>query len=137
MAPMAGYIKIPNMEVMLQESVNLFCSDEDSSSHLKEGDAVHRLQEFADLVSPLSTITKPRGMLVLSPSGLLHRISLHAIEIEGKPLIFRNPIVYCHSLSLLHQSFLQKQLTTSKSHSPPSEPVLFAAIDSARGQNFL
>jgi len=137
MAPMAGYIKIPNMEVMLQEFINLFCSDEDSSSHLKEGDAVHRLQEFADLVSPLSTITKPRDTLVLSPSGLLHRIPLHAIEIEGKPLIFHNPIVYFHSLSLLHQSFLQRQLTTSKSHSPPSEPVFFAAIDSPLEDKFL
>ncbi|KAI8635324.1 CHAT domain-containing protein [Xylariaceae sp. FL1651] len=40
--------------------------------------------------------------LVLCPTGILHRIPLHAIPINGRPLIERNPVVYCQSLTILY-----------------------------------
>lgn len=49
-------------------------------------------------------------MLLLSPTGLLHALPLHALEIEaGKPLLVRNPVVYSTSLSVLRLCILRRE----------------------------
>ena len=50
-------------------------------------------------------MTQPGQTLVFSPVGALHRIPLHALSLEGEPLIRRNPIVYCSSLTVLDAVF--------------------------------
>lgn len=60
------------------------------------------MKELAPLVEPLRLFTRPEDMLVLSPTGILHAIPLHALEVEnGKPLLERNCLVYSASLSML------------------------------------
>jgi CHAT domain-containing protein len=47
---------------------------------------------------------------VLSPTGPLHALPLHALEIEaGKPLLERNPVVYSTSLSILRLCMLRRK----------------------------
>jgi len=59
------------------------------------------------LVEPLRMHSKPGDILVFSPTSILHRIPLHALDIlpstcsEKSPVIYRNPVIYCHSHSLL------------------------------------
>ena len=58
------------------------------------------------LIAPLAERTQPGEVLVFCPTEMLHRLPLHALDIEEEPLIRRNPVVYVHSHSLLRYSRL-------------------------------
>lgn len=71
---------------------------------------LNALREISYLITPLTHVSHPEDMIVLCPTGPLHRIPLHALGIEGIPLIQRNPVVYTHVASILrrcmrHQEF--------------------------------
>ncbi|KAH7210127.1 hypothetical protein DER44DRAFT_824752 [Fusarium oxysporum] len=55
------------------------------------------------LVSRLSQCTHEDDLLVFCPTRTLHAIPLHALKIEGVPVIWRNLVVYTASVSLLRQ----------------------------------
>ena len=63
--------------------------------------------ELEPLVQQLVNTTKPGDVLVFCPSSSLHRIPLHSIDVEEddevQPMIYRNPIVYIHSHSVLRR----------------------------------
>ncbi|MEM6632601.1 MAG: CHAT domain-containing protein [Bacteroidota bacterium] len=59
------------------------------------------LRKLDGLLIPLSFTTKPEETLLISPSGLLHNVPLHALHLDGKPLILRNPISYQISLNMI------------------------------------
>jgi hypothetical protein len=61
------------------------------------------LRDLDPLVAPLSELTAPEDLLILSPTSPLHVLPLHALEVDGDPLLVRNPIVYCASLGVLRQ----------------------------------
>ena len=63
--------------------------------------------DINQLVQPLTRNTQPGDLLVLSPSGPLHSLPLHALQVDNQILIERNPVVYCPNLSILHQCFLR------------------------------
>ena len=68
------------------------------------------------LVQPLLDLSEPGDILVFCPSAALHRIPLHAIETlnndasSWQPIIYRNPIFYSHSHSLLRVCLWNTQL---------------------------
>ncbi len=64
-------------------------------------DAPETLHVLAALIAPLARLSAPEELLILSPTGPLHALPLHALEIDGAPLLVRNPVVYCPSLSVL------------------------------------
>ena len=72
-----------------------------------ERDEDHPMHMLTSLIQPLAKMSKPEDILVLSPTGNLHSLPLHAICIpcdDGpKPLIERNPVVYTASMT----SFVQ------------------------------
>lgn len=72
------------------------------------------LQKVSYLVTPLTYVSKPEDMIILCPTGLLHRIPLHALEVEGAPLIERNPVVYTHAASILRRCMRQKKFSDSR-----------------------
>ena len=89
-------------ELQLWVSTNLTSSTRRTKLELREDQSP--LRELDGLIYPLSFCTKPDSLLVLSPSGPLHSIPLHALCLPGRQLLIeRNPIVYCPSLSVLHQ----------------------------------
>lgn len=53
------------------------------------------------LVEPLSRWSEPGDVVYLVPHGPLHYLPLHALLVEGRPLIERNPVVYSPSASVL------------------------------------
>ena len=59
------------------------------------------LTKMEGLIAPLKRHTKLDETLVLCPTGVLHRVPLHAINLDGEPLILRNPVIYTQSLSML------------------------------------
>lgn len=59
------------------------------------------LRELDSLLTPIALVAKPGDLLVLAPSGPLHALPLHALELDGAPLIAHHPIVYTPSLSVL------------------------------------
>lgn len=101
--------------------------------------------------APLATTTEPGQTLVFCPIGNLHRLPLHALEIDGELLIKRNPIVYCSSLTVLNVVFKARKAaeqqraktssnTTNNNNSihaslfgdPPSQPGKKALASLAR-----
>ncbi|KAL8916571.1 MAG: hypothetical protein Q9208_008442 [Pyrenodesmia sp. 3 TL-2023] len=97
------------------------------------------LQRLSPLVWPLATITKREQTLVFSSIGSLHRLPLHALMIEGEPLIKRNPIVYCSSLTALNVAFKARRSTERKraSDSTPFHASLFGDPPSQLGKKAL
>jgi hypothetical protein len=62
------------------------------------------LRQLDSLVSPLRKLSAEDDILVCCPTGVLHSLPLHALWISEKtPLIVRNPIVYCASLTSFWQ----------------------------------
>ena len=51
------------------------------------------LDLFQVLIAPLSWMTKPETLLVLCPMAGIGALPLHAIRIDGIPLIVRNPVI--------------------------------------------
>jgi CHAT domain-containing protein len=76
-------------------------------------------EKLASLVAPLLHRSNKGDVLVFCPSAILHRLPLHALHVQvpvpgpdkhqSQPLIYRNPIVYIHSLSLLRSSYSAAQ----------------------------
>lgn len=85
-----------------------------------------RFPKLEALVQPLAALSRPGDLLVFCPTDLLHRIPLHALEVQIDPndvskgkevLIRRNPIVYCHSLSILRTCFWSSKTAAASSKS--------------------
>ena len=66
------------------------------------------LRDLDALIQPLSGFSDLDDLIVLCPSGPLHSLPLHALRVsdqdgESVPLLMRNPIVYCASLTTFAQ----------------------------------
>jgi CHAT domain-containing protein len=66
------------------------------------------LADFNALIAPLVDLSQPEELLILSPTGPLHALPLHALEINGKALLQRNPVVYTSSLTVLRHCMLRR-----------------------------
>lgn len=66
------------------------------------------LRELDNLILPLSFVNQSGSVLILSPSGPLHSIPLHALKLpSSRTLIEEYPVVYAPSLSILHLCVLR------------------------------
>lgn len=75
--------------------------------------AQNRVREFLDmeldelwhaygaLVEPVARWAGPEEVILLVPHGLLHYLPLHALRLDGRDLIDRNPVLYSPSASVL------------------------------------
>lgn len=72
------------------------------------------------LIAPLAQFSKRDELLILVPAGPLHALPLHALEVEGEPLLARNPVVYAPSLSVLRHCLARRA-----SKSAPQTAALF------------
>ena len=72
------------------------------------------LRELDALIAPLVDLSAPEELLILSPTEPLHALPLHALEVNGSPLLARNLIVYCPSLSVLRHCFARRQTRKEK-----------------------
>ncbi|KAL6697942.1 CHAT domain-containing protein [Trichoderma pleuroticola] len=61
------------------------------------------LQEMNALVDWLTDYSEEGDLLVLSPSGQLNNVPLHALFVERRPLVERNLVVYASSAAVMSQ----------------------------------
>ncbi|MDJ0702473.1 MAG: CHAT domain-containing protein [Leptolyngbyaceae cyanobacterium MO_188.B28] len=96
----------------VKEFVNQNLSKEAFRSTLRDDPEI--LEDLSPLVTPLADLTNPGDLLILSPTGPMHALPLHAFLVEGRILIERNPIVYCPSLNVLRHCLARSKPTVSK-----------------------
>ncbi|KAK4172652.1 CHAT domain-containing protein [Triangularia setosa] len=65
------------------------------------------LKRMNALVEGLSDSTSEGDLLILSPSGPLNSVPLHALDVGKEPLIQRNLVVYASSVATLGQCLLR------------------------------
>ncbi|KAK0726415.1 CHAT domain-containing protein [Apiosordaria backusii] len=65
------------------------------------------LKKINALVEGLSDFTSEGDLLILSPSGPLNSVPLHALDVGKEPLILRNLAVYASSVATLGQCLLR------------------------------
>lgn len=102
-------VKIFTIGITLSEVDSLverLFSGEEKIGHQSEFDT--DFQKLTPLLEPLMECSNPGDTLVLIPSGILHRIPLHALKVNNEILICRNPIVYSSSISMLLINFHQR-----------------------------
>ncbi|WP_170153445.1 CHAT domain-containing protein [Roseiarcus fermentans] len=83
------------------------------------------LHDIDALVAPLAELTAPEDLLILCPTSALHALPLHALTLEGKPLIARNPVVYTHSLGVTRHCVALRE--------KPAAPEPLAVFGDPRG----
>jgi CHAT domain-containing protein len=93
------------------------------------------LAELAPILAPLFEVGKgspnpnlgpvirPEDTIVFCPTGVLHKLPLHAVPIDGVPVIETHPVVYCPSLTIL-QHFFETLKTRREKDSTPKSLVL-------------
>jgi CHAT domain-containing protein len=93
--------------------------------------------DISGLVQPLTDLTQPGEIMIFCPTALLHRIPLHAIEVitdeslGWEPLIYRNPVLFIHSHSLLRVCHWNSQ--SSAEVMEPLSPLLMNGIPDKEG----
>ncbi|KAK7983217.1 hypothetical protein PG989_010619 [Apiospora arundinis] len=96
------------------------------------------------LVAPLAHRTKRGEVLVLCPSSTLHRVPLHALSLKDvdndgdssttEGLIYRNPVVYTHSHSLLRSCAAAAEYAR---HSPQAlQPLFLSGVPEAEAAGY-
>ena len=90
----------------IQLAVNEFLSYDESDLVTRR--AHETLQKLSCVIQYFDICTSPGDVLVLSPCGFLSRIPIHALELDGKPLIARNPIVYSNSITELYACYQRR-----------------------------
>jgi len=73
-------------------------SDESWLGTMKD---IEGLKNFDYLIEPLAEMSEEGEPLIFSPTDEIHRIPLHALRLDGRVLIDRNPVSYTYSLSAL------------------------------------
>ncbi|KAK0634758.1 CHAT domain-containing protein [Bombardia bombarda] len=58
----------------------------------------------------LGPVIRPDDTVVFCPTGILHKIPLHAIPIDGVPVIEKHPVVYCPSLTVLQHCLQMRSM---------------------------
>ncbi|KAI9825592.1 MAG: hypothetical protein M1819_000488 [Sarea resinae] len=101
--------------------------------------AISNLRALGELIGPLGNFTQDDDLLVLSPTGAMNGIPIHALQLmckdgQAKTLIERNPIMYTPSMSALRQCIARSK----RKPSPPSttRPATFlGAFDRLGSEN--
>lgn len=105
------------------------------TSELEEDNPEYCLRQLDALVAPIADFSEKDDLLVLCATGLLHSIPLHALWIGGEPLIVRNPVVYCASLTSAWQCW-RRALVSSSTAQPPRSKTIMAVYNNEANTRF-
>jgi CHAT domain-containing protein len=101
-----------------------------NARQIEAEDAFKPLIWLKELVEPILKLTEPGDLLVLSATGKLHRVPIHAAVIDQdkesernpfKTLIERNPVVYVPSMTVFEQCMSRKASMEPDLRSPMTE----------------
>jgi len=105
-------ISLPLQLSTVRSFIKTYLASDVVRSNLRDTPEV--LRELDPLIAPLIDLSDPEELLILSPTGPLHTLPLHALEVNGSPLLVRNPIVYCPSLSVLRHCLARRRKRNGK-----------------------
>ncbi|KAI6786017.1 uncharacterized protein J7T54_006356 [Emericellopsis cladophorae] len=105
-------------------------------SELEEDDPEYCLRQLDALVEAVAEISGENDLLVFCATGILHSIPLHALWIRGEPVIARNPVVYCASLTTAWQCWRQT-LGPWRDPALPTPKTVMAVYEETPGTRFL
>ncbi len=95
---------------------------------LSTEDAGANLSKLSPLLTAVVEATESGDTILLCPTGILFNIPLHAIPVDDKPLIERNPVIYTQSLTILYICALS---TLSMTADSPADPLAVQALSDA------
>ena len=95
---------------------------------LSTEDAGATLSELSPLLTAVVEATEPGDTILLCPTGILFNIPLHAIPVDDKPLIERNPVVYTQSLTIFYICAVSALSMTADI---PADPLAVQALSDA------
>jgi len=92
-------------------AVRAFISDNLTPRRFRQTlrDIPELLRELDPLIAPLRDLSRREELLLLSPTGPLNALPLHALEIDGVPLLARNPVVYTPGFSVLRHCLMRRR----------------------------
>jgi CHAT domain-containing protein len=93
-------VELSVVQTELQGDLDRYFSD-GKEVHDFSVDLEELWHKYDYLVEPIAQWAAPRDIVCLVPHGLLHRLPLHALKLEGQYLIERNPVVYNPSATVL------------------------------------
>jgi len=103
----------PQVNLLSQTAgfVRAFISDNLTPRRFRQTlrDIPELLRELDFLIAPLRGLTEREELLLLSPTGALHALPLHALELDGEPLVARNPVVYAPGFSVLRHCLARRR----------------------------
>lgn len=97
-APRVAEIPLPRAE--LRDRLAGLFGEKTSSAHLRNAEPSWQ-EELSDLIAPLAGWADPGDGLCLVPHDALHAVPLHALLLDGRPLVERHPVCYSPSASVL------------------------------------
>ena len=83
------------------------------------------LSKLSPLLTAVVEATESGDTILLCPTGILFKIPLHAIPVNDKPLIERNPVIYTQSLTIFYICALSSLSMTADS---PADPLAVQAL---------
>lgn len=109
----------------------------EKGNNLRGTDSLDIMNELAALLEPLMKAS-PKSVgnpiqdgetMIICPTGALSRVPIHAIPVNGRPLIERNPVVYCQSLSVLHWLWCKTEQHKLRTRQNPKRTVIHPLPD--------
>ncbi|EXJ76623.1 uncharacterized protein A1O5_01131 [Cladophialophora psammophila CBS 110553] len=109
----------------------------EAKAPLGEASARARLKELGPLVNDLLQLTNEEDLLILSPSGILNHIPIHALFLGDKTLIERNLIVYSSSSAIFRHAYMRAVSQATNPSHPNDRASLLTVYESdgARGRD--
>lgn len=107
----------------------MFNNPEMSSPPLSRKTGNRSLKAMNGLLEGLSDTTSEEDLLILSPSGLLNGVPLHALDVDGRPLIQRNFVVYTSSVGTFGQCLLRASSSRRQEPAGQSNRKYFAVYE--------
>ena len=106
-------VPLPDITLQAVESwvkKSLGTQEKSIKKPLREEGHASALQELTPLLMPLFNPELPQSIkaketIIFCLTGALHRIPIHAIPIDGVPLIESHPVAYCQSLTTLYRGY--------------------------------
>ncbi|KAL4794051.1 hypothetical protein BDV19DRAFT_365469 [Aspergillus venezuelensis] len=123
-APQAIYyqrlrIRVDKVAAWITANINTQVFSNANAAHEK-------LKDLTEPVAPLSYWTEPGDTVVLCPTGVLSELPLHALSVDGRLLLERNPVIYTtHHGFVVHQDRIRRADSETEKLSSEWDPAVF------------
>jgi len=123
---------LPITEKDVQGWINrMFVFPKEAIPPLERNDANAKLREPRALIQDLLELTDEEDLLILSPSGVLAQVPIHALRFHPSrtALIERNPILYSSNAAIFRQCHMRAAVGAGEPYANSQRATLIAVYD--------